>query len=234
MSATRIVDGLYAIPVGPVNTFLLVAPDGCILIDSGLPGSVTKILDVIKEVGKQPSDIRNIVLTHAHPDHIGSFAALKNATGAEAFMHRIDAPIATAGAGFRPMKPAPGLLRGVMFRLFVNLGQSVEGARIEHVVEDGQKLPIAPGDLTVIHVPGHCAGQIALFWPQHGGVLFAADTCSNMMGLGWSLGYEDLSEGKRSLKKLSELDFQVACFGHGKSIVHRAAERLREKWPGGS
>lgn len=104
----------------------------------------------------------------------------------------------------------------------------VEGARIEHHVEDGQDLPFARG-LRAIHAPGHCAGQIALLWGQHGGVLFA-DTCSNMMGLGWSLGYEDFDQGKRSLRKLSALDFDVACFGHGKAILSNAARRFKEKW----
>jgi len=228
MAATQIVPGLYAIPVGPVNTFLLESPDGCTLIDSGLPGSAEKILQAIRELGKKPKDIRHIVLTHAHPDHIGGLAALKKATGAEAYMHAVDAPIAEAGQGFRPMKPAPGFKTGLLFRLFVRM-RPVEGAPIEHHIDDGQELPLAR-DLRVIHVPGHCAGQIALLWRSHGGVLFAADACSNMMGLGWSLGYEDFEEGKRSLRKLSALDFDVACFGHGKAIAHNAARKFKEKW----
>lgn len=228
MAATQIVPGLYVIPVGPVNTFLIESPDGCALIDSGLPGSAEKILQAVEELGKKPKDIRNIVLTHAHPDHIGSFAALKKATGAEAYMHAVDAPIAESGQGFRPMKPAPGFKTGLLFRLFVRM-RPVEGARIEHHIEDGQDLPFAR-DLTAIHVPGHCAGQIALLWHQHGGVLFAADACSNMMGLGWSLGYEDFDQGKRSLRKLSALDFDLACFGHGKAILNNAARSFKEKW----
>ena len=127
------------------------------------------------------------------------------------------------------MKAAPGLLTGILFRLFVRPVPSVEAASIENLAEDGQQLPIA-GGLTPIHVPGHCAGQLAFLWPQQGGVLFAADSCSNMMGLGWSLGYEDFDEGKRSLRKLSALDFDVACFGHGKAILKDAATKFREKW----
>lgn len=229
MAATQIVQGLYAIPAGPVNVFLIEASDGCTLIDSGLPGAAQNILQQIGTLGKRPTDIRHIVLTHAHPDHIGSFAALKKATGADAFMHPMDAAIATSGRGFRPMKAAPGLLTSILFRLFVRPVSSVEAASIEHRVEDGQQLQIA-GGITVIHVPGHCAGQIALLWPQHGGVLFAADACSNMMGLGWSLGYEDFEEGKRSLKKLTKLNFQVACFGHGKAILRDAVGKFKEKW----
>ena len=195
---------------------------------AGLPGSQGKIIQAAKELGKKPTDIRHILLTHAHPDHIGGFAALKRDTAAQAHMHLIDAPIAISGTGFRPMKAAPGLRRKILFRLFVRFAP-VEGAPVDHYLEDEQQLPIA-GGVTAIHAPGHCAGQMALLWHQHGGVLFAADACSNMMGLGWSLGYENLEEGKRSLRKLSALNFQIACFGHGKPILKDAALRFKELW----
>lgn len=229
MSAKLLADGLYVIPAGQVNTFLLDSPEGCTLIDTGFPGKADTILQAVRDLGKQPSDIRHIVITHAHPDHIGSLAALKQATGADAYIHPLDAPIAAQGTGFRPLTPAPGVLTGILFRIFVRPDASVEATTIEHRVEDGETLPIA-GGLTAIHVPGHCAGQVALLWPRHGGVLFAADTCGNMMGLSPSLGYEDLEEGKRSLWKLASLDFDRACFGHGKAITHDASARFRKKW----
>jgi glyoxylase-like metal-dependent hydrolase (beta-lactamase superfamily II) len=224
---TKIADGLYIIPVGPVNTFLLDSPDSCALIDTGVPGSVPAILRALHALGKQPRDIRHIILTHAHPDHIGSLAALKKMTGAEVYIHPADAEIAGTGGGFRPMSPAPGLFPAMMFQMFVRPLEIVEPATIEHHVQTGELLPIA-GGLTAIHVPGHCEGQLAFLWPRHGGVLFAADTCMNVMGLGWTMGYEDLEQGKRSLKKLAQLDFQVACFGHGQTILHDAGDRFRK------
>jgi glyoxylase-like metal-dependent hydrolase (beta-lactamase superfamily II) len=229
MEVTKIVDGLYVIPVGPVNTFLLDSPDGCALIDTGVSGSAAAILRALRALGKQPTDVRHIVLTHAHPDHIGSLAALKKVTAAEAYIHPLDADIATNGAGFRPMRPAPGLVTGMMFDMFVRPVETVESATIEHRVQAEQSLPIA-GGLTAIHVPGHCAGQLAFLWPKHGRVLFAADSCMNVMGLGSTMGYEDFEEGKRTLEKLSRLDFQVACFGHGQTILHDASDRFRRMW----
>jgi glyoxylase-like metal-dependent hydrolase (beta-lactamase superfamily II) len=127
------------------------------------------------------------------------------------------------------MSPAPGLFPAMMFQMFVRPVETVEPATIEHHVQTGGLLPIA-GGLTAIHVPGHCAGQLAFFWPRHGGVLFAADTCMNLMGLGWTMGYEDFEEGKRSLEKLAQLDFQAACFGHGQTILHDAGDRFRKMW----
>ena len=57
MAATQIVHGLYVIPVGPVNTFLLESSDGCTLIDTGLLGNADKILQAIGDLGKQPSGL---------------------------------------------------------------------------------------------------------------------------------------------------------------------------------
>ena len=96
-------------------------------------------------------------------------------------------------------------------------------------VNDGDELPIG-GGLKVLHIPGHCKGQVAFLRARNGGLLFAADACANMPRLGWSLGYEDFEEGKRSLAKLSALTFDVACLGHGRAITKGAAGRFRQKW----
>ena len=221
-----ICQGLYAIPVGPVNTFLLDSPDGCVLIDTGYPNSGKTILRVVDQLGKRPSDIRHIVLTHGHPDHIGSAAALRRATGAELYAHPADEAIIAHGGGFRPLYPAPGLKNRILFQIFIGTLRSVEPVWIDHQVEDQQVLPIA-GGIQAVRAAGHCAGQLALLWPQNGGVLFAADTCANVLGLDWSVAYEDFEEGKRSLKKLAERDFQIACFGHGKAILQNAREKFR-------
>lgn len=229
MPAKLIAPGLYAIVAGQVNTFLLDHPNGCVLIDTGFPGSADTILQAVREVGKQPRDIKHLLLTHAHPDHIGSAAALKQATGAQTYMHALDAPIAQSGKGFRPMTPAPGLMNSLLFRAFVRTNSSVDPTPIDHLVSDGDVLPIA-GGLRAIHAPGHCAGQLVFLWPQHGGVLVAADTCSHVMGLGLSIGYEDLDEGRGTLRTLAQLTFDTSCFGHGKAIAHGASAQFQSKW----
>lgn len=232
MTAKQIVPGVYAIPLGPVNAFLIEAEDGLTLIDTGVPGSADKILEAVRAPGKQPTDIRHILVTHCHADHTGSLAALTKATGAPAYMHPTDAALVRVGQAGRPMKPAPGLLPAMMVRLFMLMRSgpmTVEAAAIEHEVQDGEELAVA-GGIRAIHAPGHCAGQLAFLWPQQGGVLFAADAASSIFGLGPAILYEDLEEGMRSLAKLAALDFAAACFGHSKAIVGGAARRFRQKW----
>lgn len=227
MAARTIVPGLHVIPVGAVNTFLLEDASGCTLIDAGFPDKADQIVTAIEGLGRKPSDVKTIIATHAHPDHIGSLAALKRATGAQVLIHPLDAEIAARGSGFRPMTASPGLLSGLLFRLFVRGNPSVEASPVDRLIEDGAALP---HHLRAIHTPGHCAGHVALLWPQHGGVLFAADACANMLGLDWSLGYEDREQGRISLEKLAALDFHIVCFGHGKEITRDAAAKFRKRW----
>src|SRR5947209_554342 len=227
MTAKKLVDGLYRIP-GLANTYLIDAPEGLVLIDTGFPNGAEKILAAMRELGRAPSDLRHIIATHAHLDHIGSLAAIVRATGARTYMHVLDAPIAERGAGFRPLTAAPGLLPGILFKLFARSNRSVEPCRIDQTVVDGEVLPLA-GGLQVIHVPGHCAGQIALLWAPHR-LLFTGDACTNIFGLGPPIGYEDQAEGERSQRKLAGLEFEIACFGHGPPVSESAGTKFRARW----
>ena len=228
MAVAQIADGLHMIPLRAVNAYLVEAAEGLVLIDAGFPKKAGIVLDAIRALGKAPEDLRHIVLTHAHVDHIGSLAALVNATGAQTWMHAADAPIAERGSGFRPMRAAPGLLRGILFRLFVRPNQTIEAAKIDHLMQDGEVVPIA-GGLRIVAAPGHCLGQVAVLWPERG-VLFAGDAVANLVGIGDPLGYEDQLEGRRSQKKLAGLDFNIACFGHGKPLVGDAAHMFRKRF----
>ena len=50
------------------------------------------------------------------------------------------------------------------------------------------------------------------------------------MGLNWSLGYEDFAAGQRSLGQIAQLNFEIACFGHGKAILKDASAQIKKKW----
>jgi glyoxylase-like metal-dependent hydrolase (beta-lactamase superfamily II) len=94
----RIVDGVYEIGLGMVNAYLLETPEALVLIDTGFPKSTDAIPAAMQKRGHAPNALAHIVATHAHPDHIGSLAALVRANGAQTWMHRIDAPSAEHAA----------------------------------------------------------------------------------------------------------------------------------------
>jgi glyoxylase-like metal-dependent hydrolase (beta-lactamase superfamily II) len=233
MAAKLIVEGLWQISLGTVNAFLIDIGSGELtLIDSGFPDSAGKIVRAVESLGKMAADIRHIIVTHCHPDHAGSLAAIKRLTGASIYMHASDAAMVRMGESKRPMTAAPGLLRSLMFNLFVGHSPSrIEPCAIDYEIADGTDLPIA-GGLRAVHAPGHCAGQLVFLWPRRR-VLFAADAASNLPTFGLSLGYENLTEGLRSLAKIAALDFDIACFGHGSAITTQASAKFKKKWGGG-
>jgi glyoxylase-like metal-dependent hydrolase (beta-lactamase superfamily II) len=229
MALEQILPSLYRVPLRGVNAFLIdVGDEGLVLIDAGTPGDAGRILDAVGELGRGPADVRHILVTHCHVDHAGGLAELKEATGAPAYMHPTDAEMVRSGRALRLLKPTPGIFNRATFWLLLrNAPSMLRATEVEHEVLDGEVLALA-GGIRAVHVPGHCAGQLAFLWSGggHGGVLFAADAATNVAGLRLSPAHEDLEEGKRSAKKLAGLDFEAACFGHGRAIPRGASERF--------
>ena len=232
MKAKPLISGVNMLP-GMVNVYLLKTSDGYALIDTGFPGSADKILKALAAEGIQPHGVKHIVLTHAHPDHIGSAAALKRSTGATVYAHAEDAPIIHAGKGFRKMKAAPGLRNKIMFKVLSAFQRELEGTVVDKLVADGESLPFDK-DLVAIHVPGHSKGQLALMLNRDGGLLFVADACINRGGMQLTAAIEDEDETRRSLAKLANMKFEAACFGHGKPLMSGADASFKKTWQTGA
>lgn len=224
MTVAPVLPSLYGISHQGVNCYLI-AEEELILIDTGTPDTGERVLNVLRGLGRHPVDLAQILVTHCHSDHAGSLAQLKAATGAPASMHPRDAAMVRSGRALRPMHAAPGLINRALYGVYQRVAsECVEPAEIEREVEDGDTVA---GGLRAIHAPGHSAGQLAYFWPRHGGVLFAADAAVNWAGLRLTHVHEDVEQAERTLAGLAALDFQVACFGHGTPIVHDAGTRFR-------
>ena len=212
MDAVQVVPGLWSVKIRFVNAYLLDTGDGLALIDTGIPGSAPTIQQAVRSIGRGPAEIRHILVTHCHSDHSGSLAEMKRLTGAPAACIR-----STPGAGGpddAPLKPAPGCSTPS------SAGCSREsrprsGTR-DRARGPGRRDP--PGRPAGDPRPRPLRGQLAFLWPEHGGVLIAADAATHVVGLTLSPMYEDVDEGRRSPSKLAGLEFEVACFGHGKPI----------------
>ena len=230
MPFQQIFPGVYEFANGPVNEWLIEDNDGWTLIDTGYPEKQQAILDAITAFGKKPSDIKRIVVTHTHPDHAGGLAAIKQATGAPAWMHPIDAEVVRGKVPMIRSTPSPGFFPWLMYNLLIkNVPGVVPQAEIENEIADGQVLPIG-GGLRVIHTPGHSGGHCAFMLERDGGLLFAVDACANVMGLAPSIVYDDHAQGRESLRKLAQLKFNTVTFGHGKVLSGANAKKFNQRW----
>ncbi len=230
MTPTPIFPGVYSLTLGPVNVFYIHDGDALTLIDTGNVGDEQAILAGARSLGVEPSGIRQIVLTHCHPDHAGSLAALLEVTDAQVWAHRIEAEIVRGNTTLPRPTAGPGLLNWFLYRqTILKSSATIPNARVDHEVADGDVLPFG-GGLRALHTPGHSAGHLAFLLERDGALLFAGDVCSNLPSLNYSIGYESVPEGRLSLARLATLNFATVCFGHGKALTGSAARRFNRKW----
>src|ERR1051326_3195738 len=72
---------------------LLVAPDRVTLVDAGLPGDEEPILSALRSLGRQPEDLKLVLITHSDPDHVGALPAIVRASGAKVYAGEREADI---------------------------------------------------------------------------------------------------------------------------------------------
>ena len=228
----EVVPGVFEVPIRVaglpyVNAFVI-AEDAVTVVDTGLPKRAPYLLRLLGSLGRRPQELRDVLVTHHHVDHTGSLAALLRETGARVHVHPQDAPIVR---GERPAPPAtrPNILTRLLEPVAARRGLTeLEPARETADMADGDELPVL-GGLRVVHTPGHTPGHVSFLSPSRR-LLFAGDAAGSLLGrVGLPLGAytEDMAWARRSIAALAELDFDVACFGHGPSIRGAANARFR-------
>ncbi len=207
-----------------INSFAFVDDDGQVtLVDCGLKRAPRRIVEALAGIGKRPSDVTRIVLTHAHFDHAGGAREMTSRTGRDGVdVHADDAEFIRTGHS----APAPPTTAGRLFsRGPAATFTSVDVARELH---DGDVLPVA-GGLRVVHTPGHTPGHISLIHADSG-VLITGDAIFNMNArMRWPLAVACTSAhlNMESAHVLGELDYSLAAFTHGPEIRDNARERVR-------
>ncbi len=221
----EIVPGVHSIEGARMGHAFLVEAEGLTLIDTGLRGSAQPVLNALAALGRRPTDLRQIVITHHHFDHVGSLAGLAEVSQATVSVHAADAPYVRGDLPRPPFKRVG--LSGWLFLPFVRFYPPPEPCHVDRELQDGDEIDAA-GGLKVVHAPGHTAGHIALLLPSKR-MLFAGDAVLNVLGLRapMAMSTEDMAQARESIRRLAALDFDTACFGHGGVIRKDATLRFR-------
>jgi len=147
-------DGLIhiTIPVGLLQCNCSIIGDPvtreALVVDPG--DEVTRILDLI---GRHKLNVKAIVSTHAHIDHVGGLSKLHQYTGAPVLMHRDDLPL------YQAMDMQAAFL-GVL---------TPELTDVDQLLKEGDVLHWGPFEAQVIHTPGHTPGSVSLYLPHDAG-----------------------------------------------------------------
>ncbi len=219
----EILPGIHQIPgLRWSNVYLLVEEGQLTLVDAGFPGCSGKIYSYIKSLGRDPLELRQVILTHGHPDHTGPLAELSKRTGASISVHRDDTRQKKAGGDrwlHYPAKPPtlPGRLP-----FFHHIPA-------HRLLEDGETLPVM-GGLEILHTPGHTPGSLCFYLPQQS-VLFTGDTLI-ADGLRFKRPLPSpgthLRECRESVNRLAGITFDIACVGHGSPLMEKGSARLAD------
>jgi len=226
----EIIPGVHDIDLGIVHAYLYQEADRLSLIDTGLANSGPAIVDAIDGIGRKMHDLKQIVVTHYHSDHMGSLAELVERSGASVLAHALDAPVIRG----EQLAEAPNLSAAEK-KVHAGISKSVEPARhcpVDRELLDGGEIDLDGGPQAV-HVPGHTAGSIAVYLPKRR-ALFTGDAAARMPDGQLLVGVfnVDPEQTRASFRRLAELEFDAVFFGHGAPMERDAAlafRRLAEK-----
>lgn len=228
----RVGDGVHRIRLGFVSAYVVESDSGLVLIDTGESRHAARIGEDIRALGHGLGEVTHILVTHHHPDHRGSLAALAADTGARVHVHPADAPFVRGERVWTGFDTSAGIGRLLAPLLARVQPDQPEPASIDEPLVDGARLDLA-GGITVLHTPGHTPGHTCFLLHRDGGVLVAGDAATNVGGLrsgGHRLARittDDTHAAHASFARLAGLDFEVAVFGHGAPIRGGASERFR-------
>jgi len=208
---------IVPIPVG-FDTIYAVMGEGVILIDGGDPHKVTKLQEGIEKASIKPEEIRLIVLTHGHWDHIGSVKDIKDLTGARVLMHQKDMHFLDET---HPSQPPGFTLWGMVIIAFLKLYSRfirIPAFEVDIVVGDEDFSLVEygiPGK--VVYTPGHSWGSVSVLLES--GEAFVGDLAMNMLPMRLTPGLppfgDDTQIVKKSWQKLLDMGIKTVYPAHG-------------------
>lgn len=240
-------EGLWSIPTAiPEGTlpgtfaYALIGDDGVHLIDPGWdnPENLERIEQALAAAGRAVSDIRTVVVTHHHPDHLGLAERVREVAGARLVMSAVERKVLAAVAD--PVARDPETYRDTLERwgvpeerhqeLLASFARPSLTGDVEPdlLVDHGDVLELAGRRLEVIGTPGHTGGHISLA-DRDARLLFTGDhvlpRIYSGVGIGVLDGTEPLGDLLSSLDRLAEFDDFTVLPGHEFRFTGLAARR---------
>jgi metallo-beta-lactamase class B len=214
----RIVGNIYYVGALNIASYLIATPQGHILIDTGPTEMHDVITGSVEQLGYKISDIRILLASHAHFDHIAGHALMQRRTGAQAIAMTGDAEALESGHD----TSALGAI-------------GWEPVRISRRLKDGDTVTLGGTTLRAIHAPGHTQG--ATIWMttveddgRRYNVAFLTTTTPNAeVPLDNPRHKKAIEDTRNTFRKLkAEREPDIVLVGHPQTMFARTIERLRK------
>lgn len=242
MEVEEVVPGVWRAGTRYVNWYVVETDDGLTVVDAGLPKYREQLDSALALIRRQRSDIRALLLTHGHIDHVG-MADVLAAEGAEVHLHPADHRLATDYRQNRTQRSIVRYMHWPGTWLFLAHCVAQGATRPRHMpdvvpLSDGEVAEV-PGRPLVLHAPGHTDGSVVFEFAEHG-VVFVGDLlCTLSMASGRPASPRLQSRGSNrnsdqamtSLEQLDSVRSRVVLPGHGspwRQGVEAAAASARQ------
>ena len=234
------------LPMKPsiVNVYLLRGGDEWLLVDTGMNTDDSKLAlrEILAEIGCPPARIRTILCTHHHPDHFGASAFLKDLTGAELRMHRVEWEKSLLFAPAERSEMASVFFRsvGIPVDRFLHIPSPAEfwagmyrTAPPDGHIDDGDVIRLGEREIEVVWTPGHSAGHCVLYLRSEKLMIVGDHLLPKITP---HVGYfpggvpDPLGDFLESQRKVQRFDVEQVLPAHGavyRDHVHRANQIIQ-------
>lgn len=231
----QIMEHMYLLPFGDNSLYLIVDGGEAALIDAHVGGQAEKVLEAVEEV-VDLSQLKTVVITHGHLDHVGACPLLEERTSAVFAAH-----VADAGMVEDPwLQFLETLCRfqsptEERYRSFLGTVGG-RGVKVGRMLRDGDVLRVGACRLEVVHTPGHSPGSLCLYDLQ-AKALVTGDAVQGAEKFlpGWFGLVVDARSYWASLQRLSEMEVEVFLPAHydvrrgleAKKDIYSSMERFK-------
>jgi len=228
MRIDRVGDTIYFVQTEVVNWVIYADATGVTVIDGGYPGQSAMLVESLSCIGRSPADVRAILITHAHIDHIGGLPSLVELTHAPLYASEREAAHARREflEQISPWTIARNLLkprwRGWVRRIGPLIGGGLKTSLPTATAFPNSGALLVPGGPIPVATPGHASGHIGYYFPAEralasGDSLVTAHLTSGIHGpqLLPSAFHESQAEAAATLDRFLGLDVDVILPGHG-------------------
>ena len=208
------------INMGAANAYLVQGEEGYLLIDAGVKGKINKLKNKMDEYNVSFEDIKLIVITHVHYDHVGNLKEIKNKSKAPVLVHKREAELLKNGESHFP---AGNNLLGKMIvktaGRAMNKQNNFNPVQPDIQMKDYYNLKGFGFEGEIIHTPGHSAGSITVIIDNRH--CFVGDTMFSFIPFTVNPPFaDDSAQLIESWEKLASTDCKFFYPGHG-YLFHR-------------